>query len=69
MSANLALQLQVLEPDTDLNMITIGDSKYSDDTWDLRPFIKLKTLKESHKYLSFGYIKDAELKETVKQYA
>ena len=69
MSANLALQVQVLEPDTDLNTIMIGDSKYSDDTWDLRPFIKLKTLKESHKYLSFGYIKDAELKETVKQYA
>lgn len=69
MSANLALQLQVLEPDTDLNTIMVGDSKYSDDIWDLRPFIKLKTMKESQKYLSFGYIKDAELKETVKQYA
>ena len=69
MSANLALQLQVLEPDTDLNTIMIGDSKYSDDAWDLRPFIKLKTTTESQKYLSFGYIKDAELKETVKQYA
>lgn len=69
MLANLALQLQVLEPDTDLNTIMIGDSKYSDDTWDLRPFIKLKTRKESKKYLSFGYIKDTDLKETVKQYA
>ena len=69
MSANLALQLQVLEPDTDLNTIMIGDSKYSDDIWDLRPFIKLKTRKESQNYLSFGYIKDADLKETVKQYA
>lgn len=69
MSANLALQLQVLEPDTDINTIMVGDSKYSDDIWDLRPFIKLKTMKESQKYLSFGYIKDAELKETVKQYA
>ncbi len=69
MSANLALQLQVLEPDTNLNTIMIGDSKYSDDTWDLRPFIKLKTRQESQKYLSFGYIKDADLKETVKQYA
>ena len=69
MSANLALQLQVLEPDTDLNTIMIGDSKYSDDIWDLRPFIKLKTTKESHKYLSFGYINDADIKETVKQYA
>ncbi len=69
MSANLALQLQVLEPDTDLNTIMIGDSKYSDDIWDLRPFIKLKTTKESHKYLLFSYIKDADIKETVKQYA
>lgn len=69
MSANLALQLQVLESDTDLNTIMIGDSKYSDDIWDLRPFIKLKTRKESQKHLSFGYIKDADLKETVKQYA
>ena len=69
MSANLALQLQVLEPDTDLNTIMIGDSKYSDDIWNLRPFIKLKTTKESRKYLSFSYIKDADIKETVKQYA
>ena len=69
MSANLALQLQVLEPETDLNTIMIGDSKYSDDIWDLRPFIKLKTQKESKKYLLFGYIKDADIKETVKQYA
>lgn len=69
MSANLALQLQVLESDTDLNTIMVGDSKYSDDIWDLRPFIKLKTTKESHKYLLFSYIKDADIKETVKQYA
>ena len=69
MSANLALQLQVLEPDTDLNTTMIGDSKYSDDIWDLRPFIKLKTTKESQKYLLFSYIKDADIKETVKQYA
>ena len=69
MSANLALQLQVLEPDTDLNTIMVGDSKYSDDIWDLRPFIKLKTTKESKKYLLFSYIKDADIKETVKQYA
>ncbi len=69
MSANLALQLQVLEPDTDINIIMIGDSKYSDDIWDLRPFIKLKTTKESHKYIHFEYISDTDMKETVKQYA
>lgn len=69
MSANLALQLQVLEPDTDLNSIMIGNSRYSDDVWNLRPFIRLKSRKESQKYLSFGYIKDKDIKETVKRYA
>lgn len=69
MATNLALQLQVIEPDTDLNSIMIGNSRYCDDVWDLRPFITAKTTKESHKYLLFSYIKDADIKETVKQYA
>ena len=41
MATNLALQLQVIEPDTDLNSIMIGNSNYNDDVWDLRPFILL----------------------------
>ena len=69
MSANLALQLQVLEPDTDLNTIMIGDSKYSDDVWDLRPFITAKSLQVGQKWIRFEYISDADMKETVKQYA
>lgn len=68
MATNLALQLQVIEPDTDLNSIMIGNSRYSDDVWDLRPFITAKTTKESHKYIRFEYISDADMKETVKQY-
>ena len=44
MATNLALQLQVIEPDTDLNSIMIGNSRYSDDIWDLRPFIISKNL-------------------------
>ena len=68
MATNLALQLQVIEPDTDLNSIMIGNSRYSDDVWDLRPFITAKTTKESHKYIRFEYIYDADMKETVKQY-
>ena len=43
MATNLALQLQVIEPDTDLNSIMIGNSRYSDDIWDLRPFITAKS--------------------------
>lgn len=68
MATNLALQLQVIEPDTDLNNIMIGNSRYSDDVWDLRPFITAKSTKESHKYIRFEYIFDADMKETVKQY-
>lgn len=69
MATNLALQLQVIEPDTDLSSIMIGNSRYSDDVWDLRPFITAKSTKESHKYIRFEYISDADMKETVKQYA
>lgn len=69
MATNLALQLQVIEPDTDLSSIMIGNSRYSDDVWDLRPFITAKSTKESHKYIRFEYISDADKKETVKQYA
>lgn len=69
MATNLALQLQVIEPATDLNSIMIGNSRYSDDVWDLRPFIATKSTKESQKYIRFEYISDADMKETVKQYA
>lgn len=68
MATNLALQLQVIEPDTDLNSIMIGNFRYSDDVWDLRPFITAKSTKESQKYIRFEYISDADMKETVKQY-
>ena len=68
MATNLALQLQVIEPDTDLNSIMIGNSRYSDDVWDLRPFITAKSTKESQKYIRFEYIADVDMKETVKQY-
>ena len=69
MATNLALQLQVIEPDTDLNSIMIGNSRYSDDVWDLRPFIISKNLDLSKTSLRFRYISDADMKETVKQYA
>ena len=69
MATNLALQLQVIEPDTDLNSIMIGDSRYSDDIWDLRPFITAKSVQTGQKWLRFEYISDADIKETVKQYA
>ena len=69
MATNLALQLQVIEPDTDLNSIMIGNSRYSDDIWDLRPFIKSKNIDTSKTSIRFEYISDAGMKGIVKQYA
>lgn len=66
---NLTLNLQVLEPDLDIDNIMIGRSRFSDDIWDLRPFIKSKTTHESSKYLRFGYIRKEDMKRTIKQYA
>ena len=68
MATNLALQLQVIEPNTDLSSIMIGNSRYSDDVWDLRPFIISKNLDLSKTSLRFRYISDTDMKETVKQY-
>ena len=59
--------LQVIETGTDISNITIGNSKYSDDIWDLRSLIPAKTIKESLKYIRFEYISDADMKEIVKQ--
>jgi integrase len=67
--AETKLILQVLEPHSDFDNIMIGNSKFSDDIWDLRPFITTKTTKESHKYLRFKYIPSEDMKLVVKQYA
>ena len=66
---NLALQLQVVDPSTDWESVMIGNSRFMDDVWDLRAFIPAKTTKDSKKYLNFGYIPNATMKHTVKQYA
>ena len=66
---NLALQLQVVDPSTDWECVMIGNSRFTDDVWDLRVFIPAKTTKDSQKYLNFGYIQNATMKHTVKQYA
>lgn len=66
---NLALQLQVVDPSTDWESVMIGNSRFTDDVWDLRAFIPAKTTKENQKYLNFGYIQNATMKHTVKQYA
>lgn len=47
----------------------IGNSRFTDDEWDLRPFITKKTTKDSHKYIRFDFIHNEDMKFTVKQYA
>ena len=66
---NLALQLQVVDLSTNWESVMIGNSRFTDDVWDLRAFIPAKTLKDSMKYLNFGYIQNPNMKHTVKQYA
>jgi len=66
---NLALQLQNVDATTNWETVMIGNSRFTDDIWDLSAFISAKTTKNSRKYLNFGYIKNASMKHTVKQYA
>lgn len=69
MATNLALQLPLIDYDTDLKSIMVGNSQYSDDVWDLRPFITIKTMKEAHKYIHFDYISNSNIKEITKKFA
>lgn len=63
------LKLQIIEADSDLSRIMIGESFFNEDIWDLRPFIESKSIKESSKYVKFDKIESAEMKKTVKLYA
>lgn len=63
------LNLQPITTESDYSKITIGDSKFTDDIWDLSPFITNKTTKDSHKKIKFHYIKNEDMKLTVKHYA
>lgn len=65
----LAESLVPITDDVDYSNVMIGNSRFTDDIWDLRPFITKKTTIEAHKYLRFEYIKNDDMKFTVKQYA
>lgn len=70
MAANyvLAESLVPIGDNTDYNSIMIGNSKFTDDKWDLRPFITKKTTKDCQKYIRFDFIQNEDIKFTVKQY-
>lgn len=63
------LNLQSIATESDYNNITIGNSKFMDDVWDLSPFINTKTLKNNGKKLKFDFIKNEDIKLTVKLYS
>ncbi|MDR0287148.1 MAG: tyrosine-type recombinase/integrase [Clostridiales bacterium] len=61
--------IQPIRNDTDLENFFIADSKFTDDLWDLRPLILSTAIKETHKWMRFGYIASADMKHTIKLYA
>lgn len=63
------LNLQPISTENDYRNITIGNSKFTDDVWDLSPFITTKTTKDSNKKINFDFIKNEKMKLTVKFYA
>lgn len=69
MATNLALQLQVIESDTDLSKVKVGNSIFTDDVWDLSCYSFLSSTPDSMKQINFGNIKNQELKQVIKQYA
>lgn len=69
MATNLVLQLQVIEPDADLNSIMIGNSYFNDDVWDLSPFIHGKAISKCRTFINFSFIAHDMVKDVVKRYA
>lgn len=63
------LNLQPIITESDYSNITIGNSKFTDNIWDLSPFITAKTTKDSQKKINFNFIKNQDMKLTVKYYA
>ncbi|NFI03404.1 site-specific integrase [Clostridium botulinum] len=63
------LNLQPITTESDYSNITIGNSKFTNDIWDLSPFITTKTTKNSQKKIDFDFIKNEDMKLTVKHYA
>ncbi|MCS6130433.1 site-specific integrase [Clostridium botulinum] len=62
------LNLQPITTESDYSNITIGNSKFTDEVWDLSPFITDVTIPISKKVIKFDYIKNDDVKKTVKLY-
>ncbi|MBM7558110.1 tyrosine-type recombinase/integrase [Halanaerobacter jeridensis] len=68
----MSVSLQQLKPiteDVSLDEITIGNSKFKDDVWDLTPYMEDVNIRKNKKKVDFSYIESEDMKFTVKQYA
>ncbi|KGM92987.1 site-specific integrase [Clostridium botulinum] len=63
------LNLQQITTKSDYSNITIGNSKFTDDVWDLSEFVSDKTVRKSFKQINFEYIKNENIKNVVKLYS
>lgn len=63
------LNLQPITTESNYSNITIGNCIFTDDIWDLSLFITSKTLRNSDKKIKFNFIKNEDMKLTVKHYA
>lgn len=64
-----SLQLKNIAACKDYDSITVGNSVFTDDVWDLTPYMPSKTTRNCRKHLRFGYIRNDGMKHTVKFYA
>jgi integrase len=62
------LNLQPITTESDYSNITIGNSKFTDDIWDLSPFMTIAKVIQNKKQINFKYIQDKEIKTTTKLY-
>ena len=68
----MASELFVLKPlpdDEVYDGIFIGSSCFNDDVWDMKEYISVNTRNDAQNKIRFKNIKNAEIKNTVKQYA
>ena len=63
------LNLQPITTESDYSNITIGNSKFTDEIWDLSPFLNAIISNRGHKKISFSFIKNEDIKFTLKLYA
>lgn len=64
-----SLQLQNIAACEDYGSISVGNSVFTDDVWDLTPYMPSMTTRTCRKHLRFGYVRNEGMKHTVKLYA